>query len=387
VDSTSSFDILPNHITHEEYIWDEETDTHAWIFLGPDRIHICFRGTYSAKNAATDVKLGLARLRWRDIPESELDSITKHAENALSTFCGNYQRKPKAHVGFLKAFHTIQGKIALTVSKCLREDPSLKMIMCSGHSLGGAMAIICGTFLASGSDGRYLVQVDTFGAPRTGNRLFGLYFSSHVASCWRFCKRGDPIPKTPPSIPLRIPFTNIGISTYEHVGVEVLLDLDGDTVIDPSIIDHVVLQRCRSGGKLDHIRGAYLVSMISFAINVLQIRSHDDKESFDDSISNYKVKLWTNAASWLEERAVWFNKCDPAAVAKVQSFVRKQASPKSTSCTGHLNPTYSCTQELRDHEECAGSFANECPTDISMGSSLDTPVCPRQVQMSVLSLD
>lgn len=328
---TDGSGILPPHIQEVAYISEPTTDTHVWIIAEKDRILIGFRGTTSTKNAQTDLRMGFKHLSWlehdsdRDTAShsletseesSSVDSPTKSPENQADEIASleradkmlrsftETNRHPNVHGGFLVAFHSIQNRLLSAVCKHLRQHPEVDKIITNGHSLGGALATVCGLFLATAfSPKRVVVQVSTFGSPRVGNHVFRTYFSQHVLSCWRFAKRGDPISKTPPRL--------IGSSThgYTHVGVEVLLEQTGDVIIDPSMVEHTVLHSCRRGGGADHKVAAYLASLLGFAL------------ASDRSKSWQITPLWPNCKERIRAHATSISRSFPRTSASILSFV------------------------------------------------------------------
>lgn len=71
------------------------------------------------------------------------------------------------------------------------------VIVC-GHSLGGALAMLCGLDIKYNNPEKQ-VRVYTFGAPRVGNKSFSRSYNRRMgASSFHFALPGDPITKVPP---------------------------------------------------------------------------------------------------------------------------------------------------------------------------------------------
>ena len=52
---------------------------------------------------------------------------------------------------------------------------------------------------------------------------------------------------------------------YTHVGIELISELHGDLIIDPSVIDTSLLHGWKlSGGTKEHSSNAYLVGVLAF---------------------------------------------------------------------------------------------------------------------------
>jgi triacylglycerol lipase len=95
----------------------------------------------------------------------------------------------KVHTGFYEAFDAVE--------KLVRQDldaPELKGIplYITGHSLGGALAIVATYRISSDSVGACY----TFGGPRVGNLPFGQYIRTPV---YRIVNAADLVPRLPPS--------------------------------------------------------------------------------------------------------------------------------------------------------------------------------------------
>jgi hypothetical protein len=106
------------------------------------------------------------------------------------------------------------------------------------------------------------VAVATFGCPRTGTVAFKELFDASTSNCWRVVRKGDPITKTP----FRNPASRS--AAYEHVGIELLVDANGDMVLEPTLVEHVLLHRCVHGSPRDHRTLAYLSSLLIFSLGL-----------------------------------------------------------------------------------------------------------------------
>jgi triacylglycerol lipase len=96
----------------------------------------------------------------------------------------------------------------------LLEKTSEKPIYLTGHSLGGALALIASAVLGGTSGlGDRIAAVYTFGAPRVGQRNFSEIVK---APHYRVINSGDIVPLVPPN----------WILGYVHTGTPVLLKKD-----------------------------------------------------------------------------------------------------------------------------------------------------------------
>lgn len=125
---------------------------------GQQILVLCFRGTeMNAWDIITDLKFPL-------------------------TPSGN---RGRVHTGFRDAFERVRTQI----ERDLQQQPRLPLYT-FGHSLGGALALICTKELNANGDG----ATYTYGAPRTGDHA---YFSQIKTPIYRLEISGDPVPLVP----------------------------------------------------------------------------------------------------------------------------------------------------------------------------------------------
>ena len=110
----------------------------------------------------------------------------------------DYLDNTLVHAGFMKAYNAIRNKLISYVEVQLRKY-EIKKIVCTGHSLWGAIASIAAADMSS-LDNVHVTCV-TFGSPRVGNSDFAQYFNTNVDTSFRCVFEKDPITFTP--IPLR----------------------------------------------------------------------------------------------------------------------------------------------------------------------------------------
>jgi len=252
--------------------------------------------------------LSQTRLAW--LTDKEASVQEKQAQKAVLSW-QEHNGLVKVHSGFLKAFRTVQHEIFSCVMSHFATYPEVRKLVSTGHSLGGALACVCGVFLATAVPDS-VVQIATFGCPRVGNPAFKRYAEGKVSSCWRFVKRKDPIPKTP-----------VKVSGYEHVGVQVLLETNGDMILDPSIVETFILHSCHRGGIVAHGRTAYLGSLLAFILV--------DKEKIGSSSDfrgtpEYSPRIFSNCIAWIFERAPIYLKEYPHVQEQIINFINPLAS-------------------------------------------------------------
>lgn len=231
----------------QEYIKDEETDTHVLVIDGEDRIVIVFKGTTSTKNLKTDVNMFYSNLRTllpTQIGETDPEGDEHAAANAL--FQTRRWRKAKIHKGFAAAYRAVASQLLMNVKKL--QDQKRRVVFITGHSLGGALATICSLdlFLRLGLT-RDEIFVSTFGAPRVGNKAFWNIYDDNIPTHWRIVIGPDVVAKLP----------KVG---YYHVGRKVLLTVDGDLFIDPNSLE-LNMWSTDVASILYHRKASYLLAM------------------------------------------------------------------------------------------------------------------------------
>ncbi len=103
------------------------------------------------------------------------------------------QGSTKVHKGFHEAFTAVQSQVEAILNRvdCQDENGNKLPIFITGHSLGGALAILATKLVASNIDGACY----TFGAPRVANYE---YFESVKTPIYRIVNSSDIVPRVPP---------------------------------------------------------------------------------------------------------------------------------------------------------------------------------------------
>ena len=190
------------------------TDAHALIQKTESAIIVAFRGSCEPEDFIQDAKFEKATVIW--LPWEE------HAQ---------------VHRGFLEDFESLNEDILEVVSG-LRASHSESMrdasplpIFVTGHSLGGALAILCALEFSRSKFN--VAGVYTFGQPRVGNRAFARLYNGAPAPCsgmagclgditFRVVNENDIVPRVP------LPFG------YRHCGTRVFLSCPSGVLINPA---------------------------------------------------------------------------------------------------------------------------------------------------------
>jgi triacylglycerol lipase len=111
------------------------------------------------------------------------------------------------HMGFQLVYEHIRQSMA----GCLANCAGVKNILVTGHSLGGALAVLAGFQMVKSLTPGIIPLLYTFAGPRTGNPDFSTKFNAAIPECNRIVNFMDVVPQVPlPPI-------------YEHVGQETLV--------------------------------------------------------------------------------------------------------------------------------------------------------------------
>jgi Lipase (class 3) len=104
------------------------------------------------------------------------------------------------HAGFYAALNSVLPRLMRTLRPLLIRYPRYR-IVCTGHSLGGALATLMALELVAPDstlplDDR-MVHLVNFGSPRVGDAAFAAYASDVLTSKFRFTHFKDIVPHTP----------------------------------------------------------------------------------------------------------------------------------------------------------------------------------------------
>ena len=126
---------------------------------------------------------------------------SSNVKNWIDDFDATQVNYPKCsgcvvHQGFYIGYNTIsaavKSQIQLIIAK-YRNAP----IYVTGHSLGGALAVVAALDLKSTFSN--VNKLYTFGQPRVGNAAFAAYTASQMPDAFRVIHYADIVPHVPPS--------------------------------------------------------------------------------------------------------------------------------------------------------------------------------------------
>jgi hypothetical protein len=149
-------------------------DVEAFIVEHDYFMAVAFRGTTSAQDRKIDTSIGI-----------EKASVS------------GFSMPVRVHAGFYRAFLTVEAVIREALTRPNGDKPNNKAIYLTGHSLGGAIALVASAEYSGGDDlGARIAAVYTFGAPRVGEKGFA---QNVKAPHYRVVNDGDVVPLVPPN--------------------------------------------------------------------------------------------------------------------------------------------------------------------------------------------
>eukprot|EP00743_Colponemidia_sp_Colp-15_P014959 GILK01017852.1.p1 GENE.GILK01017852.1~~GILK01017852.1.p1 ORF type:complete len:332 (-),score=5.09 GILK01017852.1:185-1120(-) len=201
------------------------------------RICVSFRGSANASNFKEDVRF--TRVRWTEMP----------TKNALSDkWVG-----PTVHQGFLNVWSALRHFALTEVQELVRHISSQMSpnspppsVYLTGHSLGGAVAILCA--YAMKKTLRIEPTVYTFGGPIVGNKAFKEEYNREIPKTFRVVNESDMV--------VSIKFGG------HHVGIEAAIDRMGNFICEPMFIERWLRPTQGKGlAAVNHMMAAYGASL------------------------------------------------------------------------------------------------------------------------------
>lgn len=158
---------------HSSSIEDGVMDAQSVVCSFEETIYVALRGTEGVvKDIITDISA---------YPSSYYSD----------GFCGS-----KVHIGFLDAYLSIEGRIEQAVRNLIAMHPKSPLIV-TGHSMGGAMAVICALDLQKKFPDKRVIMYN-YGAPSVGNSDFIDMYNACVNTSWQFRAESDIVPTLSP---------------------------------------------------------------------------------------------------------------------------------------------------------------------------------------------
>lgn len=119
----------------------------------------------------------------------------------------------KVHAGFLAAWDSVALQVIMLLRAQLRLHPDTTAIVTTGHSLGGALALLC-ALSAAGSFPSKTIRTYSYGAPRTGNATFAKFVQETLGDrAHRVVHGNDGVPTM---IPAKLGYHHHGVEYWQH---------------------------------------------------------------------------------------------------------------------------------------------------------------------------
>jgi triacylglycerol lipase len=151
------------------------------LWSNNDIAYIAFRGTM-------EIQEWMQNFTYRQTPLPKSNNIKQ--QHAL--FLDNSKNSPNIHIGFLEVYNNFRNNL---IDKLKQLNP--KQVLIGGHSLGGAIATICGLDLKILG---YNTIVYNFASPRVGDDLFCNLINKYNLTLYRIVNTSDVAPTFPVSV-------------------------------------------------------------------------------------------------------------------------------------------------------------------------------------------
>eukprot|EP00455_Lapot_gusevi_P016429 TRINITY_DN1846_c0_g2_i2.p2 TRINITY_DN1846_c0_g2~~TRINITY_DN1846_c0_g2_i2.p2 ORF type:complete len:285 (+),score=101.95 TRINITY_DN1846_c0_g2_i2:109-963(+) len=205
----------------KSYSVDPATNTACMVGINnqTQTIVIAFKGTdpLSLKNWITDFDVFKADTPFDGLPDAYV------------------------HGGFLAAWKSHKAIVFSTIQQLVVQNPNFAVVV-TGHSLGGAQAILCILDLVHNERFSNIVAY-TYGSPRVGDPAFASYFNQIVPVHYRVTHSHDIVPHVPL---IQMNFHHPGREVWETNGNYIVCDGSGEdgtcsdsNFTDLSIPDHL----------------------------------------------------------------------------------------------------------------------------------------------------
>ncbi len=161
----------------------------GFVAVREDVIHVALRGTSTVEDWLANLDFPQAPVRW--LPVSG-----------------------RAYEGFLRVYGALRGPLLAAVDRLLASGVYGRIAV-TGHSLGGALAVLAAADLAQRTG--LSVRMVNFGAPRVGDPVFAAWYVGAVGDSWRVVNVHDPVPDLPPREVVDLSGGRPVVRTYVHV--------------------------------------------------------------------------------------------------------------------------------------------------------------------------
>lgn len=234
------------------------TGTKCLVAWGDNSLVISFRGTANLQNAKGDLQAWLVKFN------AGVD--VEQAAMAAQPSGKQPNDRAAVHAGFQACWQSkLKTDLCELIEELLHASPAkaaCTTVYITGHSLGGAMAILAAYDIAGLGLWRSM-RVYTFGAPRPGNRAFARLYDNKVPDTWHIMNYRDPVP-----------IVGKFWMMYARPGHRVLVTPKGDMLVRPSPLEIKMAQAC--GQVKAHYLLAYRASVLQVIKMQLERSRYED---------------------------------------------------------------------------------------------------------------
>ena len=104
------------------------------------------------------------------------------------------------HTGFYRRFNEMKTHVLMFLKEARKECPEGEIIL-SGHSMGGAVATLLGSYLKDNEENLQPKYIYTYGSPRVGDKTFAKYVDKQFGNnILRIMNEWDMITDLPPTL-------------------------------------------------------------------------------------------------------------------------------------------------------------------------------------------
>eukprot|EP00210_Caulerpa_lentillifera_P003486 g3326.t1 len=199
------------------YFDSDKSGTNAWlhVYEGIKTVVLAFRGTEVGEFADIISDIDIRPEALSRLYSTPYVISPNHVCSESAIFI---------HGGFFRAYKSVHETVLDTIYSITGWDEEWAILV-TGHSLGGALAVLSAYELTNRVNERGSgpqVGMMNVGAPRTGNRRFVRSYNSSVNPSFRVVNDRDTVPTIP--------------HLYFHVDNEILVNPDGKLLIDDELL-------------------------------------------------------------------------------------------------------------------------------------------------------
>lgn len=180
-----------------------DTDTQMAIFedVANNTGYIIFRGSSANRDWSINFEVQQSGYEWSRadkkaykaaVSETIKEAVKAERDLTYPDAYASTSNPVKMHKGFISAYLSVRQTVHDTV-----QQSSISQWVITGHSLGGALATLCGIDVQYNFSTKTTVEVYTYGAPKVGNDAFVESYNRRVPNTQRYVFGSDIVTKLP----------------------------------------------------------------------------------------------------------------------------------------------------------------------------------------------